>query len=66
MHSGFGDMGAKHFSSAVSHVHPVYMAYILLHSGLPGVSADNDTIIEKQGKVRQILKNRETAYIINE
>jgi hypothetical protein len=49
MHLGFEDIAAKHFSSVVSHVHPVYTAYILLHSGLPGVGADNDTIIEKQG-----------------
>lgn len=66
MHLGFEDTAAKHFSSVVSHVHLVYTAYILLHSGLPGIGEGNGTVIEKQGKVRRILKNRETANIIHE
>ncbi len=66
MHSGFGHAAAEHFSSAASHVHPVYMAYILLHSGLPGTGDDSDYITEKQAEVKQILKNRETACVINE
>lgn len=66
MHSGFGHAAAKHFSSAASHVHLVYTAYILLHSGLPGTGDHSDTIIEKQGKVRQILENRKTAFVIHE
>jgi hypothetical protein len=65
MHLGFEDSAAKHFSSIVSHVHLVYTAYILLHSSLPGIGEDNDTIIEKQGKVRQILNNRDIANIIH-
>ena len=66
MHLGFQDVSAKHFSSVVSHVHLVYTAYILLHSGLPGIGEDNGTIIEKQGRVRQIMINRKTANIIHE
>ena len=66
MHSGFEHAAAEHFSSAASHVHLVYTAYILLHSGLPGTGDDSDTIIEKQGKVRQILENRKTACVIHE
>jgi len=66
MHLGFEDTAAKHFSSVVSHVHLVYTAYILLHSGLPGIGDGNDTIIEKQRKVKQILENRKIAGIIHE
>ncbi|MEZ4527773.1 MAG: transposase [Desulfobacterales bacterium] len=66
MHSGFQHAAAKHFSSVSSHVHLVCMAYILLHSGLPGTGDDSDSVTEKQAKVRQILKNRETACIIHE
>jgi len=66
MHSGFEHAAAKHFSSVSSHVHLVYMAYILLHSGLPGTGDDSDSVTEKQAKVRQILKNRENACIISE
>jgi hypothetical protein len=66
MHSGFEHAAAKHFSSVASHVHLVYMAYILLHSGLPGTGDDSDSPAEKQAKVKQILKNRETACIIHE
>lgn len=66
MHSGFEHAAAKHFSSVSSHVHFVYMAYILLHSGLPGTGDDSDSVTEKQAKVRQILKNRENACIIHE
>ena len=66
MHLGFEDISAGHFSSVVSHVHLVYTAYILLHSGLPGMGNDDDTIIRKQEKVGQILENRKTANIIHE
>ena len=66
MHSGFEHAAPKHFSSAVSHVHLVYMAYILLHSGLPGTGDESDSVTEKQAKVRQILENRENACIIHE
>ena len=66
MHLGFEDVSAKHFSSVVSHVHLVYTAYILLHSGLPGIGEDSNTMIEKQGKVKRILDNTETANIIHE
>jgi hypothetical protein len=66
MHSGFEHAAAKHFSSVASHVHLVYTAYILLHSGLPGTGDHSDTIIEKQGKIRQILENRKTACVIHE
>jgi hypothetical protein len=66
MHSGFEHAAAKQFSSVASHVHLVYTAYILLHSGLPGTGDDSDSPIEKQAKVKQILKNRETACIIHE
>ena len=66
MHSGSEHAAAEHFSSAASHVHPVYTAYILLHSGLPGTGDDSDSFTEKQAKVKQILKNRETACIIHE
>ncbi|GBC60976.1 hypothetical protein DENIS_2717 [Desulfonema ishimotonii] len=66
MHLGFEDISAKHFSSVVSHVHLVYTAYILLHSGLSGIGEDNDTIIEKQRKVKRILENRKIANFIHE
>lgn len=66
MHSGFEHAAPKHFSSVSSHVHLVYMAYILLHSGIPGTGDDSDSVTEKQAKVRQILENRENACIIHE
>ena len=42
------------------------MAYILLHSRLPGTVDDSDSVTEKQAEVQQILKNRETACIIRD
>lgn len=65
MHLGFGDIAAKHFSSAESHVYLVYCAYILLQSGLPGVGEEG-TIAAKQQKVANILANRKKAHIIHE
>ncbi len=66
IHPGSEDVSAEYFSSAVSHVYPVYTAYILLHSGLPGIGEDSNIIIEKQGKVKRISDNTETAGIIHE
>jgi len=66
MHFGFGDIAAKHFTSVESHVHMVYCAYIMLLTGLPGISGLPGTIPEKQRKVAQILENRETACVIHE
>lgn len=66
MHFGFGDIAAKHFASVESHVHMVYCAYIMLLTGLPGISTTPGTIPEKQRKVARVLENRETACIIHE
>ncbi len=64
MYLGFGDIAAKHFSSVESHVYLVYCAYILLHTGLPGIG-QGGTISEKQQKVTKILENRKTASILH-
>lgn len=66
MHLGFEDIAAKHFSSVKSHVYLVYCAYILLQTGLPGISGTDGFIPEKQQKIKQILNNREIANIIHE
>jgi len=64
-HLGFEDIAAKHFASVESHVCLLYCAYILMHSGLPGIG-EGGTISEKQQKVADILQNKKTAGIIHE
>lgn len=65
MHLGFGDIAAKRFSSAESHVSLVYCAYILLQSDLPGLG-ESGTIPEKQRRAANILENKKTACIIHD
>lgn len=66
MHFGFGHIAAKHFSSVISHVHLVYCAYILMQTGLPGISDACGTLFEKQEKVAGIMENRKIACTIHE
>ena len=65
MHMGFEDVAVKRFTAVEAHVHLVYCAYILLHSDPPGMPENAKTILDKQQHIRNVLKNKKIASILN-
>ena len=61
MYFGFEDVAAKNFRSVESHVYAVYCAYIMLHTGPPGVSEGSASIPEKQRDIKKVIRNKEAA-----
>lgn len=64
MFLGFQDVAAKNFQSVMAHVHWVYCAYILMHSGPPGIPAHMKSMPERQKKLGKIIGSREKARVI--
>lgn len=62
MFLGFEDVAPKFFDSAVSHVHWVYCAYILLSSHPPGMPKNIRSIAQKQKMIMQSVENKKISH----
>jgi Transposase DDE domain len=65
-HLGFEDVATSGFDAVMSHVHWVYCAYILLSMSPPGVSADTQSLGDKQRQLQQHLANQEKRRILQQ
>jgi hypothetical protein len=61
---GFEDVATRGFDSVMSHVHWVYCASILLHLSPPGVSAEVQSLGDKQRQLQRVLDNNEKRGVL--
>jgi len=61
---GFEDVATSGFASVMSHVHWVYCAYILLRLSPPGVSAEVQSLGDKQRQLQRVLDHNEKRRVL--